>query len=421
MAATSASGSTNGGGGGAAGSSGANGGAGGGGAGGGGGANPGLPAPAVSYWDFGDERNDEAHDIELDASENVYVAGITQSALNGPLAGTYDVYVRKYDASGNVLWTQQWGKRGYNNFRGLAVEASGNFYVAGDMTDFSDATNYYVNKYDPSGTLLRTQVTTSRTNAIALDANGNLYVADHAADGPITSTSVPVSLRKYDANGVTQWSAHFGTPGIESAADIAVDASGNVYVASDTLGTVENANTGKYDGLLYKFDAAGTLLWTQHFADPSEDAVGGVAVDALGNVYVAGHTDGALGGANAGEYDAFIRKYDSDGQVLWTKQFGTSVGDLIWTIRLDTLGNAYVAGPTSGALAGPLPPPPSYNAFVRKYDPNGAVQWTQQCSALYTSTLYALAIAASGNVYGAGVVYSAQIDENALVVKLEAR
>lgn len=365
----------------------------------------GLCAPSAVYWQIGRDEDSppptqpeftDAKKIGVDVSEGIYVGGTTQSALQGPLKGTFDLYVRKYDQNGTVLWTLQWGEGGTNDFGGLAVEANGNFYVAGENAD-SEVASYYVNKYDSNGQLLRAQ-SGSRPNVIAVDTGGNLYVVDRTG-GAFSE------LHKYDPGGQAQWTTPFGVRNIELGADAAIDAAGNVYVASNTRGIIQNPGDGKPNGRLYKFDPSGSLVWSEQFPGPSRFGVSGVAVDPKGNVYIAGSTDGALG-----EEEAFIRKYDSSGSVLWTQQFGAST---LRSVRVDALGNPHVSGTT----ADPLNPSPSSppGGFVRKYDANGAVQWTTQCSPHVTTDLPSLAIGDNGNVYAAGISHS-----KALVVKVDA-
>jgi hypothetical protein len=98
-----------------------------------------------------------------------------------------------------------------------------------------------------------------------------------------------------------------------------------------------------------------------------------VAVDASGNVYVAGYTEGALPGqTNLGEMgfsDAFVRKYDAAGDELWTRQCGTSGYDWAYGVAVDASGNVYVAGSTYGTLPGQTKfgRRSDYDAFVVKF------------------------------------------------------
>ena len=107
-------------------------------------------------------------------------------------------------------------------------------------------------------------------------------------------------------------------------------------------------------GLCYVSAARGqTLEWTRQFGTSSGDSANDVSADRLGNVYIAGATLGDLGGANAGEVDAFVRKYDASGTLQWIQQFGTTVNDAFRGVSADGLGNVYMSGSTDGDLWGP--------------------------------------------------------------------
>lgn len=71
---------------------------------------------------------------------------------------------------------------------------------------------------------------------------------------------------------------------------------------------------GWSDGVLVKYDPAGVKQWTMQFGTASGDEASDVSVDANGNIYVAGGTEGGLdGNTNAGDYDGFLVKYDANG------------------------------------------------------------------------------------------------------------
>jgi len=150
------------------------------------------------------------------------------------------------------------------------------------------------------------------------------------------------------------WTRQFGTFANDYATNIAVDASGNVYVAGKTVGALpEQSSSGDWDVFVRKYDSSGSELWTRQFGTSTYDYAESVAVDASGNVYVAGLTSGALPGqTSSGGGDAFVRKYDGSGSEIWTKQFGTSTYDEAYDVAVDTFDNVYVAGQTYGALPG---------------------------------------------------------------------
>src|SRR2546427_11000644 len=97
------------------------------------------------------------------------------------------------------------------------------------------------------------------------------------------------------------------------------------------------------------YDRRGTSLWPRQFGTSHFDQANGIALDASG-VYVSGLTWDALPGqTSAGSGDAFLRKYDASGNVVWTRQFGSSAVDQAYEIAVDASG-AYVAGDAEGAI-----------------------------------------------------------------------
>src|SRR5439155_574707 len=135
---------------------------------------------------------------------------------------------------------------------------------------------------------------------------------------------------------------------------VAVDATGNVYAAGSTYGTfVGQTSAGVVDAFVRKEERHGGEVWTRQFGTADSDKAFGVAVDATGNVYVAGETFGTFAGqTSAGGVDAFVRKYDPNGTEVWTQQFGTADFDKAFGVAVDATFNVYVAGETLGTFAG---------------------------------------------------------------------
>ena len=166
---------------------------------------------------------------------------------------------------------------------------------------------------------------------------------------------------------------------------------------------------GGSDLFVRKYDAAGTEVWTRMFGSeagfsgPSDESV--TAIDVYGSaVYLAGLTRGSLPGhVNAGGSDAFVSKFDTDGNALWTRQFGTTLSDQAHAIAADATG-VYVGGETLGALPGQTSAG-FRDAFVRKYDAAGTEVWTRQFGSTVSSssadTVSGIAVDASG-VFVAG-------------------
>jgi len=175
-------------------------------------------------------------------------------------------------------------------------------------------------------------------------------------------------VRKYDQNGTVLWTRQFGTAQSDEATSLAVDAGGNILVAGLTSGSLSGSSAGKEDAFVRKYDPKGNELWTRQFCTAEANGALSLAVDAGGNILVAGLTSGSLSGASAGGLDAFVRKYDPKGNELWTRQFGTAEVDVATSLAVDAGGNILVAGGTFGSLFGDSAG--SVDAFVININPN---------------------------------------------------
>jgi hypothetical protein len=178
-------------------------------------------------------------------------------------------------------------------------------------------------------------------------------------------------VRKYDGSGTEQWTRQFGTTGTDQANGVAVDAAG-VYVVGQTNGALQagQGNAGGNDAFVRKYDTNGNEQWTRQFGSALDDFALGAAADATG-IYVGGTTNGALlGQTSAGNQDAYWRRYDASGNEVATSQFGSSSFEQGNAVAADATG-VYLAGATVGALPGQTTAG-SADAYVAKLPTTGA-------------------------------------------------
>jgi len=369
---------------------------------------------------FGTSDYDYAWGVAVDPSSNVYVAGSTGGTLPGQTsAGLRDAFVRKYDGSGNEIWTRQFGTSGGDGAGGITIDGSGNIYVVGNTEGAfpgqlsSGGYDAFVRKYDGSGNEIWTrQFGTSGDEGvqdIAIDGSSNVYVAGYTwgvFPGQVNLGGPDAFVRKYDGSGNELWTRQFGTSGGDSANDITIDGSGNVYVAGETYGTLPGqTSAGIYDGFVRKYDGSGNEIWTRQFGTSQTDYARGIAVDSSDNVYVVDSTGGTLPGqTSSGGNDAFVRKYDGSGNEIWTRQFGTSDSDGATGVAVDPSNNVYVACVTTGTLPGQTSSGGN-DAFVRKYDGSENEIWTRQFGTSDYDSTSGVAVDPSNNVYVAGYTY----------------
>jgi Beta-propeller repeat len=210
------------------------------------------------------------------------------------------------------------------------------------------------------------------------------------------------------------WTRQFGTTSSDMARAVATDASGNIFVAGDTGGDIDGAGSGTSAGgndlFLAKYAANGNLLWLRQFGTTGTESAYGVAVDGVGNAYVVGSTTDDLDGAGSGVYggvaDAFVIKYDADGAQVWIRQLGDAGYEEARGVAVDGSDNVYVTGYTSGDIdgAGALTSAGGVDVFLAKYNASGTQQWVRQFGSGADDRSYG--VAANGtNIYLTGSTY----------------
>ena len=367
---------------------------------------------------FGTTSFDSAVDVSTDSSGNAYISGVTGGSLGGPNStGSPDAYLAKYDNQGNPLWMRQIGTPALEYAFGNVVDSDNNVYITGGTTGSLAAPNSggsmdaYVAKYDSNGNQqwIR-QIGTSdfeESYHIAADSQNNVYIAGTTTgdlggkNAGLTSLTGDAYVAKFDSNGNQQWVKQFGSPEFEDTFGVATDSHDNIFVTGWTYGgNVGGNNAGAYDAWLAKLDTDGDLLWTRQFGTSNYDFPWADATDSLGNVYITGWTLGSLGGPNAGLDDGFLAKYDTNGNQLWIKQFGSAGADQTYDISIDSNNLVYVTGITTGNLGGANAG--GDDAFVAQFDNSGNLLEINQFGTSGVDNAYGIDAKFPDHIYVAG-------------------
>ena len=257
------------------------------------------------------------YSINLDSSNNVYVAGaFTRNRQDITKSPTYQI--AKYNTNGALQWQRNLGY-GFTSFvpnfgQGLVVEKStGNFYVTGDTvigSIGSQTTQMTLIKYNSSGIIqwarqIGRSGTNEHSNAVALDSTGNVYIA-----GSTTySGQNAASIVKYNSSGVLQWQTCLsGTTNSNSNefSSITIDSSDNIFVCGHTT-TISNLTVG----MIAKYNSSGTLIWQRKISNPSIVKLYGISTDNEGDVYAVGIP---------GSYYGLVVKYSTSGELQWQRR-----------------------------------------------------------------------------------------------------
>ncbi len=402
---------------------------------------------------------DYGNGIAVDGNGNSFVTGYFQSSsitfgsttlTNAGSVGTPDIFIVKYDASGNVVWAKSAGGNQNDKGNSIAIDGSGNSYVTGyfssstitfdTITLTSGGTvNMFIVKYDVSGNVVWAKsVSASGTvssNGIAVDGSSNSYVTGWFASpsitfGTTTLTNASVGhadifIVKYDASGNVVWAKRAGGSDDDEGESIAVDGSGNSYVigffgsASLTFGITTLINAGaSYDMFIVKYDVGGNVLWAKRAGGAGNEYGSGIAVDGSGNSFVTGYfnsssfTFDTTTLTTAGTLDIFIVKYDSSGNVVWAKSAGGGFQDVGTSIAVDGSGNSYATGYfgsssiTFGTTTLTNVTSGYADIFIVKYDAGGNVVWAKSAGGNNYDESFSIAIDGSGNSYVTGIFAS---------------
>ena len=327
----------------------------------------------------GGATNDAASAVAVDGGGNCYLTGFFQGTAtfgntNLVSAGGPDIFIAKYDSSGNFLWARQAGGSSDDRGYAIAVDSSANVYVAGafnntatfDTTNLTSAGSFdiFVAKYNSAGQLLWARQAGGSLDdygtAVAADSAGNCYLAGHfgstlATFGTVTLTNRggrDVFVAKYDVAGNLLWVRQGGGPDYDVATALAVDGAGNSYVAgyfygTATFGSTQITSTGLSDIFATKFDSNGNLIWAANAGGAGDDYAYGVAINSAGDCLVTGGFSGTatFGGSTFTGGGIVVLNYDGPNHVGWAKQAARDAGeDYGFAIATDSAGNCYLTG-----------------------------------------------------------------------------
>ena len=204
-----------------------------------------------------------------------------------------------------------------------------------------------------------------------------------------------------DGEGQLLASEHLGELSFypDTLTEIVIDSAGNIYIASSVP---RDPGMGGHSLIVLKLDSQGNELWLEQLHSKGNDNFRAMALDSQGNIYITGDTNGVLGESNAGSYDAHLIKYDSAGNHVWTRQFGTEAFDQGCNLAIDDQDNIYVVGDTYGNMAQPVVG--ETDTFLVKFDSQGQTLWTTQHSMGEKDMGTRLVLDPQGGIYVGGIL-----------------
>jgi hypothetical protein len=339
---------------------------------------------------------DRGVSIQIDGSGNVYVTGTFAGtgvfgSFNLTSAGGGDVFVTKLNSSGTFQWADRWGTAIPNEQGGgVGVDAAGNVYALTWTSATSNAS-----------------ITAATWNSSTKTAT--ITAANNFAAGQ------PVEMSGMTPSGYNGYYTILSA----SASSFTYSLQQNPHGNGTAFGTA-TANQGAFDVL--KFNPSGSAVWDMsinNHAGGSGSLGENLAVNASGNVFVGGDFGGNVDfdpgsgthyvSSPPGAYSGFVLNLNTNGQFGWVSPFMTSLGTLctINSIALDGSGNVIVGGMYYGAVdfnpgAGTTILPGTQGGYITKLNSAGALVWANALESNNATTVNGLAVDAAGNIYATG-------------------
>lgn len=283
----------------------------------------------------------------LDNQNNIYIL----DASHGYTSGT-DLGIVKYNQNGNFLWdyfyTSWGGINSYDSPHAICVDSQNNCFMTGELHSFyyntdslvvlklNSAGNFqWINRYAPIGTW------GNSGECIKSDGQSNIYVGGSVND--TTYGYINAVILKYNTFGVLQWNRTYVSPGNNADCffDFNFDSQGNL-IASGAADGIWNYDTSS--ALIQKYTSSGNLIWTQiyHTLNPGGEIAKQILMDNNDNIFIMGQTSLYP----EYPYNSFLLKYNSAGNLLWSKRYGDLINSktFVFNITFDINQNVMLSG-----------------------------------------------------------------------------
>lgn len=317
-------------------------------------------------------------DVVTDSAGNFYIAAMVNS----------EVVIIKVSPTGNLLWQRQLYLYYSTDYgRGIVLDSVGNVYVIGEQyTDYTHYRDILICKYDTNGSLIwqkriyRTTYVEEYGRAICIK-DDVLYLTGAVYNAVNSSSYYDIYTSKMSLNGDILWTSMMGVQGdYDYGYDIAVDSLGNVYVAGQTSSYA----------ILVKYNSSGVVQWQKRLYGQSTTQSNGIVIDSADNIYVTGTTY-----YNAAYRELYVVKYDSTGTILWQKSFSAALyqDDYSYGITIDSSNNLWITGFLQSAS----------KSFITKMDSSGTILMSRTISMFYSQRIR---VTPSGKIVVVGYNYN---------------
>ena len=320
-----------------------------------------------------------------------------------------------FSQTDQLEWVEQFGTISLDSAAAVEVHSSGDIFVGGQTQGAMGSSNaggfdQFLQRRSSDGQVIWTTQSdigvSDFLQGFSIES-GSIFSVGYSVAG--SDFDAVVSLTDFNGNEI--WSQTYGTDDFDIGNGAASSSSGFHMLAGATRGDIGGTGAGGDDALLTRFDNSGSIVWEAKWGTPESDRLNAVELDSAGNSYVIGNTSGVFDGIDAtglGNGDVFVAKVDNAGNVVWIDQFGGFNQDLGNAISLH--GDAvYFAGKGANNT--------SY-FFVRKYDLDGNLDWETRIDDI-SGAFDSMDINSSGEIIAVGTLSPFGVQDS-LLVKLDS-
>ncbi len=347
---------------------------------------------------FGGTQFDELKGVCVDANKNSYVIGntyssdfpITTGLIHDSNAGSYDVVLAKFDSCGVLIWSTYYGSANFDSGEKIALTSDGNLIITGYTSGVNTPTtpgcfqaqnnggyDCFLAKVSANGFLIWSTYFGKSAGDFAfdvkVDAFDNIIIGGTTLSTNLYTTAssfqqlqkgnTDAFIARFSKFGQLKWCTYYGGNNNEDIHALAIDANFNILGVGETfssnlstsVGAFQNIKEGTNDAYIIKLDSNCQRIFSTYLGGNNSDDAWGVATDAQGQVYVAGHTSSTdfdvtssvYQSANNGGFDWYVSKWSATGALLISTLYGGSMDEKISQMIISFANNLILIGYTS--------------------------------------------------------------------------
>lgn len=373
---------------------------------------------------FGGTQQDEIKSVCVDMNKNSYILGntystnlpITLGKINDTHSGDYDAFLCKFDSCGILKWCTYFGTSAYDSGEKITMSNDGNIVFCGYTSGVTSHTtsgcfqassgggyDCFLSKINPNGNIIWSTYFGKSGGDFAFEikvdnfdnviiggttTSSNLYTTP-ASFQQIKEANTDAFISRFDKNGQLKWCTYYGGNGSEDIHALSIDQNYNIIGIGGSYSTNLNTSAGAYqtindglmDGYIIKLDSNCVRIFSTYLGGSGIDDLWGNATDAIGNIYIGGHTNstdfdltvGAYQTINNGNYDIFVSKFSQTGNFLISTLIGGNLNDINTRMILSSPNEITLLGKSESndfpMLGSPIQPTKgaSYDAIIAKF------------------------------------------------------